>query len=126
MKKLLYVAVMALTMGLFASCGPRASIGREPEIDNTNATINGVHYDNTEYACWKFEWEWTEKENGTVTDHDSGFEFMWTTQFEAQKVKAAFDYSHNVGASAYGQSYSLNGTSTLTKTDHNESNCGVE
>lgn len=126
MKKLLYVAVMALTMGFFASCGPRASIGREPEIDNTNATINGEHFDNTEYACWKFDWEWTEKENGTVTDQDSGVEFMWTTQFEAQKVKATFDYAHNVSVSAYGQSSSIKGTSTLTKTDHNQENCGEE
>ena len=123
MKKFMYLAVMALTLGFFASCTPRSSVGKEPVVDETNATINGVHYDNTEYACWQFDWEYTEKETGEQSYKESGTEFFWTTEFEAQKMKAEFDYTHNVSASAYGVSYTMTGSSKVTKTNHTQEEC---
>ena len=52
---------MALVLGCFISCGPRVSVGEEPKLDETNSTVDGKHYDNTVYKCWKFTWEYTEK-----------------------------------------------------------------
>ena len=123
MKKFMYVAVMALTLGMFTGCLPKTSVGHEPEIDDTNATIDGVHYDNEEYACWQFDWEWTETTTGEEPEHEIGQEFYWTTEFEMQKIKALFDYSHNVSASGYGVSSSITGTSSVTKTNHTQEEC---
>ncbi len=60
MKKLLYVAMMALTVGLMASCaGKQGSSdyyknGKEPVINFDEGTVNGVKYDAETNKCWKF------------------------------------------------------------------------
>jgi len=123
MKKFLYVAVMALVLGNFIGCTPRTSIGKEPELDEANSKLDGKYYDNTVYKCWKFTWEYTEKENGVVTNEDSGVDYEWLTELLAQYQKATFLYTHNVSASAYGQSASVKGTCTLEESPKAESDC---
>ena len=107
MKKFMYVAVMALTLGFFTGCLPKVSVGNEPQIDEQKSTVDGKYYDNTVYKCWVFTWEYTEKENGTITEHESGVDYWWQTELMAQYEKALWEYSHNVSASAYGQSASI-------------------
>ena len=124
MKKFIYVAVMALTLGFFSNCTPRASVGNEPKLDEQNSTLNGVFYDNTVYKCWEFTWSYVEKENGAVVEQDHGVDYEWTTELMARYHKALWDYDHNMSASAYGQSWSISGTCTLVEnTNKNESSC---
>ena len=123
MKKVLYSVVMALVLSCFIGCVPRVSIGDEPKLDEANSKVDGKYYDNTVYKCWKFTWEYTEKENGTVTDHDSGVDYEWLTELYAQYEKALWLYSHNVSASAYGQRASVTGTCTLEESPRDESEC---
>lgn len=112
MKKLLFSAVMALVLGSFISCA-RVSVGQEPKLDEENSTLDGKRYDNTEPRCWKFTWEYTEKTTGEPDEHDSGVNYMWTTELMAQYEKAVWMYSHNVSASAYGYGTSISGKCTL-------------
>lgn len=82
MKKFFYIALMALTVGMFASCSGSAgsssmySDGKKPEIDYEKGTINGKTYDNETYACWKV----------TVKSSSMGFSYsedvyMWGTEW---------------------------------------------
>ena len=123
MKKVLYAAMMALVMCCFIGCTPRASMGSEPKLDQTNSTLDGQHYDNTTYKCWKLTWETVEKETGVPDVREHGVDYYWTTELMAQYEKALFLYSHNISASGYGQSYSLSGTCTLEETPDDESTC---
>ncbi len=123
MKKLIYSAVMALVLTCFIGCMPRVSVGDEPQLDETNSTLDGKHYDNIEYKCWKFTWEYTEKSTGEAPEHESGVDYMWQTELMAQYYKAVWMYDHNVSASAYGQSASISGTCTLEQTPDDESTC---
>jgi len=123
MKKFLYSAVMALVLSCFVGCIANVSVKDEPKLDETNSTLDGKFYDNTVYKCWKFTWEYTEKENGVITDQDRGVDYEWLTELMAQYEKALWLYSHNVSASAYGQSASITGTCTLEQTPDDESTC---
>ena len=61
MKKLFYVAIMALAV-VFSSCGvgvgngssERYKDGKEPVIDWDNGTVNGISYEKNEKHCYKF------------------------------------------------------------------------
>lgn len=83
MKKLLYVAVMALTMGLFASCngGPSTGMkyaeGENPTINVVDGTVNGKAYDNTTDKCWK--WTLAERIPGIGSGSETRYE--WGTEF---------------------------------------------
>jgi len=124
MKKFLYFAILALTMGVFASCVTGASSLRdEPEIDEQNATINGKHYDNETYKCWEFTWEYTVKVTGEPTESEDGVDYYWTTEFEIQKMKAEFDYTYNYKVSVMGVSSSATGKSSIKETDKSNSEC---
>lgn len=82
MKKFLYLAIMALTVGFFASCSAGANSsdyykdGKEPQIDFDKYTVNGKAYDNKTEKCWK----WTMKATvmGITTSTD---EYLWGTEF---------------------------------------------
>lgn len=83
MKKFLYLAIMALTVGFFASCKSGANgsdyykDGKEPQIDYDKATVNGKKYDNQNAKCWC----WTMKV--TVAGVTSSTEeYLWGTQFD--------------------------------------------
>ncbi len=124
MKKVFFSAVMALLLGCFIGCTPRVSIGEEPQLDEEKSTLDGKYYDNIEYKCWKFTWEYTEKSTGEAPEHESGVDYMWQTELMAQYYKAVWMYDHNVSASAYGQSASISGTCTLEQTpDKDEDSC---
>ena len=83
MKKLLYVAVMALTMGFFASCnnGPSTGMkyaeGENPTINVVDGTVNGKAYDNTTEKCWK--WTLVERIPGVGSASETRYE--WGTEF---------------------------------------------
>lgn len=123
MKKVLFSAVMALVLGCFISCGPRVSVGEEPKLDETNSTVNGKHYDNTVYKCWKFTWETTEKTTGEAAVHESGVDYEWTTELMAQYDLAMWLYENNISASAYGVSSSISGTCKLEETPEGVDEC---
>ena len=123
MKKFLYLALMAVVLGSFVGCKPRVSVGEEPKLDEDKSTVNGKVYDNTEYKCWKFTWETTEKATGETTEHDNGVEYWWTTELMAQYEKEVWLYSNNVSASGYGASASITGTCTLELSPRDESSC---
>ena len=84
MKKLLYVAVMALTMGFFASCnnGPSTGMkyaeGENPNVNVQDGTVNGKEYDNTTAKCWK----WTLAESLPGYGSASDTSYAWGTEFE--------------------------------------------
>ena len=84
MKKLLYVAVMALTMGFFASCnnGPSTGMkyaeGENPTVNALNGTVNGQAYDMTTAKCWK----WTLAESLPGYGSASKTSYAWGTEFE--------------------------------------------
>ena len=118
---------MALVLGCFIGCSPRASMGQEPQKDEANSMVNGKYYDNTVYKCWKFTWEYTAKETGEFDEHDSGVYYWWLTEFSAQYQKALWMYTHNMSASAYGVSTSITGTCTLEEaSDKDENSCYTE
>lgn len=83
MKKFLYLAIMALTVGFFASCSAGSNSsdyyknGKKPQIDYDKATVNGKKYDNKTWKCWC----WTK----TATDRDqtiSTKNYLWGTEFD--------------------------------------------
>jgi len=82
MKKLLYVAIMALTVGLMASCAGKSGSsdyyknGKTPDINVNENTVNGVKYDNTNEKCWKFTINTTTM--GITVGAD---EYTWATEF---------------------------------------------
>lgn len=85
MKKFFYVALMALTVGFFASCGNNNGMGtsdfykggKEVEINYNEGTVNGTKYNNTDDKCWKVTA--TQKLIVTVTVD----EYVWGTEFDA-------------------------------------------
>lgn len=122
MKKYFYVAIMALTLGMFASC-TGTSIGKEPVCDDEAGTINGKAYNNTDYACYKITEDATETCTGEEPEtlHDQYLD--WCTEYQAQKTKAYFEYENNWSAYAYGVGCNCKGTCTIEKTDHAEGDC---
>ncbi len=82
MKKLLYVAMMALTVGLMASCAGKSGgsdyykDGKTPDINVNESTVNGVKYDNTNEKCWKYTVNTTTM--GITVGVD---EYTWGTEF---------------------------------------------
>ena len=111
-----------MVLGCFIGCTPHVSVGSEPVLDEANSTLNGKHYDNTVYKCWKFTWEYTEKATGEADVHESGVDYEWLTELYAQFEKAAWMYSHNVSASAYGVSSSVSGTCKLEESPERDEN----
>jgi len=83
MKKLLYVAVMALTMGFFASCngGPGTSMqydeGENPKINIEDGTVNGKTYDAEHEKCWEMKLSAKYPYAGTITETT----YQWGTEF---------------------------------------------
>ena len=121
MKKFFFAAVMALTT-LFATNCTGLTGAKQPVIDEENHTVNGVQYDDETYYCWKFEWETTTTYGGLAaaggSEHDSGVDYYWWTEFDAQSYKAEWDYANNQKATVAGASVKLKGTSKLTKLDN--------
>ena len=82
MKKLLYVAIMALTVGLMASCAGKSGGsdyykgGKTPDIDVNKSTVNGVKYDNETEKCWKYTIKTTTL--GITVSSDT---YEWATEF---------------------------------------------
>ena len=85
MKKFFYVALMALTVGFFASCGNNNGMGssdfykdgKQVDINYNEGTINGTKYDTQNEQCWKVTA--TQKLIVTVTVD----EYIWGPEFEA-------------------------------------------
>lgn len=82
MKKLLYVAMMALTVGLMASCAGKSGgsdyykNGKTPDIDVNKSTVNSVKYDNETEKCWKYTIKTTTL--GITVSSDT---YEWATEF---------------------------------------------
>ena len=97
MKKFLYLAIMALTVGFFASCSAGSNSsdyyknGKEPQIDYDKATVNGKKYDNKTWKCWC--WTMTT----TVLDKTtSAEEYLWGTEFDLVAVCEAEMYAFSL------------------------------
>ena len=93
MKKFLYVAIMALTMGLLASCSGSSSKytqgGPEPSIDTEKSTVNGVSYDNKTEKCWKVTTHVSASVMGVTATSDE-VTYDWCTEFE---LVATYEYA---------------------------------
>ncbi len=83
MKKFLYLAIMALTVGFFASCSAGGNSsdyyknGKKPQIDVKKATVNGKKYDNKTEKCWY----WTKE--GTAWEITSSSKtYVYLTEFD--------------------------------------------
>lgn len=90
MKKLLYLAVMALTIGFFASCAAGGSGNYKegdpaPSIDFEKGTVNGIQYNDEDEYCWHVAV--TSKFAGTKTTTDY---YEWDTEFG---VHATYEYA---------------------------------
>ena len=119
MKKILSVAIMALTLVL-TGCYRAGSTVAEPKIDENKHTVNGIPYDNEEFKCWLFEWDYTTTYGGWAAqenepEHDFGAEYFWDTEFEIMKYKAQFDYAANIRAQVPGASVTTKGSSSVTE-----------
>ena len=83
MKKFIYVAIMAVVMGMFVGCKSNANgsdyyqDGKVVVVDEAKGTVNGVKYDNTTEKCWM--WTLTEKAQGTEIKLDY---YVWATEFQ--------------------------------------------
>ena len=83
MKKFLYLAIMALTVGFFASCSAGGNgseyykDGKTPQIDSDKATVNGKKYDNKTEKCWNWTMQSTIAGNTTSENH-----YIWGTEFD--------------------------------------------
>ncbi|MCR5533156.1 MAG: hypothetical protein K6F10_04670 [Paludibacteraceae bacterium] len=122
MKKYFYVAIMALTLGMFAGC-TGVSAPKEPVIDEEAGTVNGVKYDNETYKCWLVETESTSSCTGETPEQSSDKYLWWMTEFDAQSYKAEFEYTSNVKACAYGYCCETKGSCKITETNHTQAEC---
>lgn len=122
MKKYFYVAIMALTLGMFASC-TGVYTPTEPVCDDQAGTINGKAYNNTDYACYKITETATSQCTGEEAEYEEYVYLDWCTEYQAQKTKANFEYSSNAKACAYGYCCENKGTCTIEKTNHTEDEC---
>lgn len=124
MKKYFYVAIMALTLGMFVGC-TGTSIGQAPDCDDQAGTINGKPYNNTDYACWEITADAVMTCNTGDEDGDEvHLHYLdWCTEYEAQKTKAEFDFENNWSSYVYGYGCSSKGSCTIKKTDHTQDEC---
>ncbi len=82
MKKLFYVAIMALAV-VFTSCAGKSGSsdfynnGKEPEIDFNAGTVNGVKYNDTDNKCWVY----TTKITVAGLSSKSSDTYIWGTEF---------------------------------------------
>lgn len=84
MKKFFYVAFMALTMGLFASCnsnGPdigfKYAEDQNPVVDYQKGTVNGKEYDMETNKCWEITFSVKYPVVGVQTTTS----YSWCTEF---------------------------------------------
>ena len=122
MKKLLYVAVMALTMGFFASCnggpgtGMKYAEDENPQINYDSGSVNGKTYDNTTDKCWELTLSVKVPYAGTQTTkaYEWGTEFFIVTvgessvaQWNHEGLAAGYSYKETK-ASDYDACHDLN------------------
>ncbi|MBQ3717310.1 MAG: hypothetical protein II901_02870 [Paludibacteraceae bacterium] len=88
MKKILFAALTAMTMVFMSSCGQGASTeytqgGPQPSIDSKAGTVNGRHYNTTDYNCYciSYSFESLGGVNGETTK-TSKTEYVWGTEFD--------------------------------------------
>ena len=121
MKKLLYVAVMALTMGFFVSCnnGPRLEMkyaeGEWPQAAIVVGVLNGQRYDQTTKKCWELTLFRDDPEKGKVKKT----EYHWGNEFEIAHIgeqKVAEQNHHGIPA-AY--------TYQATEDSYDDCDCGT-
>ena len=107
MKKLLYVAVMALTMGFFASCNnsPSTSVkyeeGQNPTINAQDGTVNGKAYDNTVEKCWELSMAIKAPGYGNASETS----YVWGTEWFVVSVGEASVATWNHQGIAAGYEY---------------------
>jgi len=82
MKKFLYVALVALTMGFMTSCQSGGSTsytkgGPMPSINFEAGTVNGKTYDTKTDKCWKVDISASSKEQSA-----SETKYYWGSEFE--------------------------------------------
>jgi hypothetical protein len=81
MKKILFVALMTLVMGVFAGCksginGSDWYRTHQLNIDYNKCTVNGTKYDNTVEKCWA--WTATSRTAGRKAEVT---QYLWCTEF---------------------------------------------
>lgn len=118
MKKFLGMAIIALSMVL-ASCGVTGGgVDNAPVYDDTNATINGRHYDNETEKCWKVDtWQKTVYSHSPEDNtNETETYYEWGTEYEIRKSwenwKAAANVSINAG---WGITATSTGDFTMTE-----------
>ena len=105
MKKFLYAAVMALTMGFFASCnggpgtGMKYAEDENPQINYDSGSVNGKTYDNTTDKCWEVKMAVKVPYAGTAntTSYDWCSEFLIVSTAES----AIAEWNHQGLAAGY-------------------------
>ena len=122
MKKFMFFAVMAMTLGFMTSCLPGATYTTDlPIIDNIKHTIDGRQYDNETYRCWEITITTTETASGDFDDESvtaSGtpeveVEYQWGTEFGLRSIYEMARYLGNYSIS--GGSYASGGATATFK-----------
>lgn len=91
-KKILYVAVMALTMVFWVSCSnnPRVEMkyadGDWPDVADIQGYVNGKKYDRETRKCWEVTISAEHPDQGTITETY----YEWSTEFSV--VRAYEEY----------------------------------
>jgi len=102
MKKFFAFAVLALTVGFFASCGAGSSNKYKqgdpaPDVNYDKCTVNGIPYDNEHSCCW--EETITGKAMGITASETT---YSWCTEFEEVAAMEQAMWAVAQGNSAYG------------------------
>ena len=127
MKKFLVMAILALSMVL-ASCTGVTGYNAV-EIDETNATINGKHYDNVVEKCWKVNtWVRTTYTGAYADPEDNSYEeeeyYEWGTEFDIRKTWEQWKSAANGSISTIYVSGKTEGDFTMVEvTDRTDDTC---
>ena len=121
MKKILSVAIVALTMVFLSSCGGGGSYQYEqgdpmPSINASKGTVNGHSYDTSKNCCWKVTFNYTIQSNGSKTK-GSEVTYEWGTEFEIVSVHEMAMWTYAQAGKYAAASYSYVKTSESTYED---------
>lgn len=123
MKKIIYVAVMALAV-VIASCSGSGSSkrysagGDAPKIDTEKATVNGRHYDDKTARCWKVTTSGKLSVFGISAEAKNKVVYEWSTEFALVSTMEAAMYAAAQAGDAASASYKY-----VATTDKDSESC---
>ena len=123
MRKFFQLAVMALAVGFFSSCGMGGSSSYKqgdaaPKIDADNCTVNGIRYDNQTERCWKVTSTVKVSVLGIEAQAKDNVVYVWETQFALVAEMEMAMWTAAQAGSAASASYSYTAT-----TDKDSESC---